>query len=61
MDDSIRVLHVDDEPGLAEVAAEFLERQDDRIEVVIRQRAMGSTGSPMAASTASSRITTCRG
>jgi len=34
MDDSIRVLHVDDEPGLAEVAAEFLERQDDRIEVV---------------------------
>ncbi|WP_232701155.1 hybrid sensor histidine kinase/response regulator [Halobacterium wangiae] len=34
MDDSIRVLHVDDEPGFAEVAAEFLERQDDRIEVV---------------------------
>ena len=28
--DAIRVLHVDDEPGVAELAAEFLERQDDR-------------------------------
>ncbi|MCG1002549.1 MULTISPECIES: response regulator [Halobacterium] len=34
MTDSIRVLHVDDEPGFAEMAGEFLEREDDRIEVV---------------------------
>jgi PAS domain S-box-containing protein len=33
MDDCIRVLHVDDEPGFAEMAAEFLERQDDSLEV----------------------------
>ncbi|MCD2202331.1 hybrid sensor histidine kinase/response regulator [Halobacterium sp. KA-6] len=33
MTDSIRVLHVDDEPGFAEMAGEFLEREDDRIEV----------------------------
>ena len=31
--DTIRVLHVDDEPGVAELAAEFLERQDDRFSV----------------------------
>jgi PAS domain S-box-containing protein len=31
--DSIRVLHVDDEPGFAETAGAFLEREDDRIEV----------------------------
>ena len=31
--DSIEVLHVDDEPGLAEVAAEFLVREDDRLSV----------------------------
>ena len=31
--DTIRVLHVDDEPGFAELAAEFLERQDDRFSV----------------------------
>ena len=33
MTDSIRVLHVDDGPGFAEMAGEFLEREDDRIEV----------------------------
>ncbi|WP_066411873.1 GAF domain-containing protein [Halorubrum aethiopicum] len=31
--DAIRVLHVDDEPELAEMAATFLEREDDRIDV----------------------------
>lgn len=31
--DLIQVLHVDDEPDLAEVAAEFVERQDERLEV----------------------------
>ncbi|GAA0514996.1 PAS domain S-box-containing protein [Halorubrum aquaticum] len=31
--DMIRVLHVDDDPGLAEMVATFLEREDDRIEV----------------------------
>jgi PAS domain S-box-containing protein len=30
---TIRVLHVDDEPGFVEMAAEFLEREDDRFEV----------------------------
>ena len=30
---SIRVLHVDDEPGFAEMAATFLEREDDRFEI----------------------------
>ena len=36
--DPIRVLHVDDEPGFAEVTAEFLEREDDSItvETVVR-------------------------
>ncbi|MEF8825620.1 MAG: PAS domain S-box protein, partial [Halapricum sp.] len=29
--DRIHVLHVDDEPGFADMAAEFLEREDDRI------------------------------
>jgi PAS domain S-box-containing protein len=29
----VRVLHVDDEPGFAELVAEFLEREDDRFEV----------------------------
>jgi PAS domain S-box-containing protein len=33
MTSSIRVLHVDDEPGFAEMAGEFLEREDDRFEV----------------------------
>ncbi len=31
--EAIRVLHVDDDPGLADVAATFLEREDDRITV----------------------------
>lgn len=30
----IRILHVDDDPGFAEVTAEFLERTDDRVTVV---------------------------
>lgn len=33
MADSIRVLHVDDEPDFADMAAIFLERFDDRLEV----------------------------
>ncbi|WP_281195046.1 PAS domain S-box protein [Halorubrum sp. F4] len=31
--ETIRVLHVDDDPGLAEMVATFLEREDDRTEV----------------------------
>ena len=31
--EAIHVFHVDDEPGLAELVATFLEREDDRIEV----------------------------
>jgi len=31
--DSIRVLHVDDDPDLADVAATFLEREDDRFDI----------------------------
>lgn len=31
--ENIRVLHVDDEPGFSELAAEFLERQDDRFDI----------------------------
>ncbi|WP_336037106.1 response regulator [Halobacterium yunchengense] len=34
MTESIRVLHVDDEPDFAELAGELLEREDDRIEVL---------------------------
>ena len=34
MADSIVVLHVDDEPDFAELAAQFLERADDRLEVI---------------------------
>ena len=33
MDDRIRVLHVDDDPDLADVTASFLEREDSRIAV----------------------------
>ncbi|WP_418284962.1 PAS domain S-box protein [Halorubrum sp. DTA46] len=33
MTDQIRVLHVDDDPDLADLAASFLEREDDRIAV----------------------------
>ncbi len=36
---TIRVLHVDDDPSFVEVAAELLERQDDRIEVETEVRA----------------------
>ena len=32
-DDPIRVLHVDDDPSLAEIVATYLEREDDRIDV----------------------------
>ncbi|MFC3478636.1 hybrid sensor histidine kinase/response regulator [Halobacterium litoreum] len=39
MDESIRVLHVDDEPGFAELTAEFLEEADERIEVLTASRA----------------------
>lgn len=31
--DQIRVIHVDDEPGLRELTAQFLEREDNRFEV----------------------------
>ena len=34
MSGQITVLHVDDEPDFTEMAAEFLTREDDRIEVV---------------------------
>lgn len=37
--DLIRVLHVDDEPDLAELAATFLERIDDRLVVETETRA----------------------
>lgn len=33
MTQSIQVIHVDDEPGFAEMTASFLERQDDRFDV----------------------------
>lgn len=33
--DTIRVLHVDDEPGFAEMTADFLEREDDRFVIEI--------------------------
>lgn len=36
---SIHILHVDDEPGLAELAAEFLKRENDRITVDIATNA----------------------
>ena len=36
--DTIRVLHVDDDPGFAELAAEFLHGEDDRFEVVSETR-----------------------
>ncbi|ELZ41966.1 multi-sensor signal transduction histidine kinase [Halorubrum californiense DSM 19288] len=32
-EDAIRVLHVDDEPELADLAATYLEREDDRLEI----------------------------
>ena len=36
---TIRTLHVDDDPGFAELTAEFLERNDSRISVVTEHRA----------------------
>jgi len=39
--ETIRVLHVDDDPGFAETAAAFLDREDDRIEV---ETATGAEG-----------------
>ncbi|WP_089649758.1 hybrid sensor histidine kinase/response regulator [Halobacterium hubeiense] len=44
MTETIRVLHVDDEPGFAEMAGEFLEREDDRIEVVTAADASDGCG-----------------
>jgi len=41
LDDTIRVLHVDDEPDFADMAATFLEREDDRFEVVTAPDAHG--------------------
>lgn len=35
----IRILHVDDEPDFTEMAAQFLEREDDRFEVVTESSA----------------------
>jgi PAS domain S-box-containing protein len=37
--ETIRVLHVDDEPSFADLTAEFLERDDDRFEVCTETRA----------------------
>ena len=34
MGDTVKVLHVDDEPSVTELVADFLEREDDRIEVL---------------------------
>ncbi|TKX76818.1 response regulator, partial [Halorubrum sp. SD626R] len=31
--ESIKILHVDDEPGFADMAATFIEREDDRFDV----------------------------
>ena len=33
MNDEIQVLHVDDEPDFADMAATFLEREDDRFSI----------------------------
>ena len=40
--ETIRVLHVDDDPGLADVSATFLEREDDRI--VVRSATSAAEG-----------------
>ena len=34
MKNTVQVLHVEDEPSLTELAADFLEREHDRIEVL---------------------------
>lgn len=39
MSSSVRVLHVDDEPGLADMVATFLERENDRFTIETAQRA----------------------
>ena len=39
--ETVRVLHVDDEPGFAEMTAEFLERQDERFVVETATTAAG--------------------
>lgn len=40
--DSIQILHVDDEPGFADLAADFLEEEDDRFEVVTETSAQAA-------------------
>lgn len=40
----IRVLHVDDEPDFAQMAAEFLERQDERVDVKTETNANAALG-----------------
>ncbi|SFR97674.1 PAS domain S-box-containing protein [Halomicrobium zhouii] len=42
MGDEISVLHVDDEPGLAEMVGEFLERESDRLTVTAATSATGA-------------------
>lgn len=42
--ESIQVLHVDDEPGLAEMTAEFIERQDPRVSVDTATNASSGLG-----------------
>ncbi len=37
MDETVRVLHVDDDPSFSELVSEFLERQSGRIEVLSEQ------------------------
>lgn len=37
--EAIHILHVDDEPGFAELAAQLLEREDDRFEIVTETNA----------------------
>lgn len=39
MSSSVRVLHIDDEPGLADMVATFLERENDRFTIETAQRA----------------------
>lgn len=43
--EAIRILHVDDEPAFAELAAELLEREDDRFEVVTETSASAGLSS----------------
>jgi PAS domain S-box-containing protein len=41
-DETIRIVHVDDDPSVAELAAEYLERENDRFEVVTETDAGGA-------------------